>query len=81
MTFDFSGMFWPLEGMPTILKYISYCMPFTLPAISVRNIMAKGYSFFEPSVLTGFGVVLIWTVAGIYLGIKTLKLRKYSRNS
>lgn len=74
-------MFWPLEGMPAILRYISYLMPFTLPSISVRNIMAKGYSFFDESVLIGIGVVLIWTVAGVLLGLKALQLRKYSRNT
>lgn len=76
-----AGMFWPLEGMPAILKYISYTMPFTLPAVSMTNIMAKGYSIFHPSVMKGLGVVGIWTVAGVYLGLKALKLRKYSRNT
>lgn len=74
-------MFWPLEGMPAILKYVSYVMPFTLPSISVRNIMAKGYSFSHPTVLIGFGVVITWTVAGVLLGLKALQLRKYSRNT
>lgn len=74
-------MFWPLEGMPAILRYVSYLMPFTLPSISVRNVMAKGYSFLEPSVLTGFGVVTIWTVLGVFLGLKTLQTKKYSRNT
>lgn len=75
------GMFWPLEGMPAILRYFSYLMPFTLPSISVRNVMAKGYSFFEPSVLLGFGVVTAWTAMGVFLGLKTLERKKYSRNT
>lgn len=74
-------MFWPLEGMPAILRYVSYMMPFTLPSISVRNIMAKGYSFFDESVLIGFAVVGIWTFAGVFLGLKALQMRKYSRNT
>jgi ABC-type polysaccharide/polyol phosphate export permease len=74
-------MFWPLEGMPAILRYISYCMPFTLPSISVRNIMAKGYSFCDQTVLVGFGVVSLWTVAGVFLGLKALQVCKYSRNT
>jgi ABC-type polysaccharide/polyol phosphate export permease len=56
-------------------------MPFTLPAQSVRNIMAKGYPFTDPSVLVGFAVVFIWTFAGIFLGLKGLQMKKYSRNS
>lgn len=74
-------MFWPLEGMPAALKYVSYFMPFTLPSISVRNIMAKGYTFFEPSVLTGVSIVAIWTISGFVLGVKALQMRKYSRNT
>lgn len=74
-------MFWPLEGMPAILRYISFMMPFTLPSISVRNILAKGYGLCEPTVLTGLAVVAIWTIAGVYLGLRALQLRKYSRNT
>ena len=76
-----AGMFWPLEGMPKILQYISYTFPFTLPSVSVRNIMAKGYSFCDQSVLIGFGVVLLWTVGGVFFGLKALRLCKYSRNT
>lgn len=77
----FLGMFWPLEGMPWFLQYVSLCMPFTLPSISVRNIMFKGYSFFHPSVLIGAAIVTAWAVFAVLLGLKGLHRKKYSRNT
>jgi len=63
------------------LRYFSYAMPITLPVISVQNIMAKGYSAFHKSVLLGFAVVGVWAILGIYLGLKILQTRKFSRNT
>lgn len=76
-----AGMLWPLEGMPTALRYFSYTMPFTLPSISLKNIVMKGYSILHPTVLIGLIIAGIWTVAGIYLGIRVLRTKKYSRNT
>lgn len=77
----FAGMFWPLQGMPMFLQYVSYCMPFTLPSIAVRNIMMKGYSFFHPSVLIGASIVTGWAFFAVFLGLQGLKRKKYSRNT
>lgn len=76
-----AGMFWPLQGMPQFLQYLSYCMPFTLPSIAVRNIMMKGYSFFDPSVLKAAAIVTSWAFFAIFLGLQGLKRKKYSRNT
>ncbi|KAG5674741.1 hypothetical protein PVAND_004692 [Polypedilum vanderplanki] len=76
-----AGMFWPLQGMPMFLQYVSYCMPFTLPSIAVRNIMMKGYSFFDPSVLIAAAIVTGWAFFAILLGLQGLKRKKYSRNT
>lgn len=75
------GMLWPLEGMPTFLRYFAYTMPFTLPSISLKNVIIKEYSVVHSSVITGYCVATIWTVSEIYLCIKILKTKKYSRNS
>ena len=37
-----AGVIWPLEGMPVFLRYISYCLPTTTPAESMRAIMGRG---------------------------------------
>ena len=36
------GVMWPLEGMPTILRYFSYTLPVTYPAEAMRAIMGRG---------------------------------------
>lgn len=74
-------MVWPVEGFHTILKYISYALPFTLPAISVNDIIVKGSGLLEPSVLKGLGVLVAWMAVSIFLGLKTLQIKKYSRNT
>lgn len=45
-----SSMFWPLEGMPWGVRMFSYMTPTTLPSVSVRHIIEKGYSITHPSV-------------------------------
>lgn len=76
-----SSMFWPVEGMPWALRMISYLTPMTLPSVSVRHIIEKGYSIFHPSVLLGFLVLIVWVVMGAILGFATLNKKKYSRNT
>ena len=76
-----SSMLWPHEGMPWYLQYVSLCMPSTLPSISVRNIIEKGFSITHPTVLLGFFVLIVWVVMGAFLGFRTLEKKKYSRNS
>lgn len=75
------GMFWPIQGMPWVLQYLSYFMPFTFSSIAVRNIMTKGYSFFHPSVLLGSAVVTLWAIFAIGIGLVGLHRKKYSRNT
>lgn len=74
-------MFWPIQSMPWFLQYTSYCMPFTFSSIAVRNIMMKGYSFLDPSVLLGAAVVTLWAFFAIFIGLVGLNRKKYSRNT
>lgn len=76
-----SSMFWPLEGMPYGIRMLSYLTPATLPSISVRNIIEKGYSITHPTVLLGFLVLIVWVLVAAFLGFRTLEKKKYSRNS
>lgn len=75
------GMIWPVEGMTLALRYFAYTMPFTLPAVSITNIMTKSFGFTEPSVLISFGIVTAWNISCIALSIKILQWKKFSRNS
>jgi hypothetical protein len=74
-------MIWPVEGFSTVLKYIAYVLPFTLPAVSVNDIVSKGFGLIEPSVLKGFGILVAWMFACIFMSLKVLHMNKYSRNT
>ena len=54
------GVFWPIENMPQYLQFASKFYPTTLPIISMRNIMYRGWGidYFEvysDSLLALFG--------------------------
>ncbi|KAL6262617.1 hypothetical protein P5V15_005410 [Pogonomyrmex californicus] len=55
-----NGCLWPLEGMPNVLRWFSYTLPTTLPSISMRGIIYKGYSISEPEIYVGFLITLGW---------------------
>lgn len=74
-------MIWPIQGFPDILQYFSTCLPFTLPALSVNDIIAKGFGIKDSSVIKGFGISVTWMIVCLFLALKTLKSRKYCRNS
>lgn len=58
----FPGLLWPLEGMPKFLQEIVVYFPFTLPSISARNILEKGWSITNNQVYNGFLVISAWIV-------------------
>ncbi|XP_011506261.1 PREDICTED: ABC transporter G family member 20 [Ceratosolen solmsi marchali] len=57
------GTIWPTEGMPTYLRYLSFSLPTTIPSISLRSILAKGYPITDIEVYSGFLIALGWTLA------------------
>lgn len=71
-----SGIFWPLEGMPIYLQYVAFLLPFTLPSIAVRNILAKGWSIAHASVIAGYGITTVWIVVLLTLCLIGLKIKK-----
>ncbi|XP_018355820.1 PREDICTED: ABC transporter G family member 20-like [Trachymyrmex septentrionalis] len=69
-----SGCIWPIEGMPKGLRWISYILPTTLPSISMRGIIYKGYSISEEQVYIGFIIVVGWIL--FYFIVTILGLRR-----
>ncbi|XP_011055070.1 PREDICTED: ABC transporter G family member 20-like isoform X2 [Acromyrmex echinatior] len=69
-----SGCIWPIEGMPKELRWISYILPTTLPSISMRGIIYKGYSVFEQQVYIGFIIVVGWIL--FYFIVTIVSLRR-----
>ena len=41
--FFFSGILWPLEAMPTVLRYIAYVLPQTFACEAMRGILLRGW--------------------------------------
>ncbi|KAG4079241.1 hypothetical protein HA402_006964 [Bradysia odoriphaga] len=70
------GLLWPLEGMPYFLKKMAYTFPFTLPAISVRNVIDKGWPISHPEVYNGFLVMSLWVAALFALCLLALRRHK-----
>ncbi|KAG5313893.1 ABCGK protein, partial [Acromyrmex insinuator] len=64
-----SGCIWPVEGMPKGLRWFSYTLPTTLPSISLRGVIYKGYSIFESQVYIGFLLSIGWILCSFMITI------------
>ncbi|EDW03077.1 ABC transporter G family member 20 [Drosophila grimshawi] len=56
------GLLWPLESMPRFLQDLVMVLPFTIPSISARNVIEKGWSITNAKVYNGFLVMAAWTI-------------------
>ncbi|XP_075986505.1 ABC-type transporter snustorr isoform X2 [Anticarsia gemmatalis] len=72
-----SGVIWPIEGMPWVLRYVSTCLPLTLATNSLRSILTRGWPITDPEVYMGFVSTLIWIA--LFL-VVTLTILKFKRN-
>ncbi|XP_068625665.1 ABC transporter G family member 20 [Battus philenor] len=70
------GILWPLEGMSSGLRAVSVTLPFTIPSMSLRDIMEKGSSITEPAVYNGFLITVAWIIATLGLCFLRLKYKK-----
>ncbi|KYN29987.1 ABC transporter G family member 20, partial [Trachymyrmex cornetzi] len=64
-----SGCIWPVEGMPKGLRWISYALPTTLPSISLRGVIYKGYSISESQVYIGFLLSAGWILCSFMVTV------------
>ncbi|XP_011859370.1 PREDICTED: uncharacterized protein LOC105556869 [Vollenhovia emeryi] len=70
-----NGCLWPLEGMPDGLRWLSYSLPTTLPAISAREIIYKGSSISDSEVYIGFFICLGWILVLFIITILGVRLK------
>ncbi|CAH2256261.1 jg22621 [Pararge aegeria aegeria] len=70
------GILWPIEGMPNVLRLISFALPFTIPAKSLRDLMEKGSPFTNPDIYGGFLITIAWIVGTLALCFLRLRFRK-----
>ncbi|CAH0763232.1 unnamed protein product [Diatraea saccharalis] len=71
-----SGVIWPIEGMPLVLRYVSLCLPLTLATNSLRSILTRGWPFTDPDVYMGFVATLVWIAVFLTLTLTILKVKK-----
>jgi ABC-type multidrug transport system permease subunit len=50
LLYFFKGILWPLEAMPTALRYISYTLPQTCACEAMRAILLRGWGLTHPMV-------------------------------
>ncbi|CAH1154038.1 unnamed protein product [Phaedon cochleariae] len=71
-----SGVIWPIEGMPTALRYISTFLPLTLATTSLRSMMTRGWSLVEADVYYGFISTIVWIALFLTISLVVLKLKR-----
>ena len=58
-----SGVFWPLEAVPTLLRPVSYFIPLTYAVEGLRSVMIRGWSidgiWLQLIVLVGFAIAML----------------------
>ena len=71
-TFLLSGIFWPVEAIPSYLQPLSYLLPPTYAVDSLRSVMIRGWGldkiWGDVAVLLGFGV--------LFLGLAVLNMKR-----
>lgn len=70
------GIIWPVEGMHTVLRYISFVLPLTKSTESMRAMLARGWDIAEPTVYYGFIATFIWITIFLTLAILLIKFKK-----
>nr|QTW43728.1 ABCH1 [Eurytemora affinis] len=68
-----SGILWPLEGMPDVLRQISLFLPNTYPCQAMRDIMLRGWDIEREAVYMGVVVSLVWIF--IFLSLSWVAVR------
>ncbi|KAL6445681.1 hypothetical protein ACFW04_000879 [Cataglyphis niger] len=68
-----SGVIWPVEGMPTFLRYVSQGLPLTMATTALRSMLTRGWGIKEPNVYNGFFSTIIWII--VFLSISLIVLR------
>ncbi|KAF6209504.1 hypothetical protein GE061_015251 [Apolygus lucorum] len=71
-----SGVIWPVEGMPVVLRYISACLPLTMATTSLRSMLTRGWSMSEPDVYLGFISTGLWIIGFLTISLLVLRFKR-----
>ncbi|XP_022701989.1 ABC transporter G family member 20-like isoform X5 [Varroa jacobsoni] len=70
-----SGIIWPIQSMPRLVRYIAYGLPQTIPTESLRCIMYRGWGIDRDEVWIGYIVSLAWTIFFLLFATAAFKAR------
>jgi len=68
-----SGVFWPLESVPEVLRPISYLLPLTYAVDGVRSVMVRGWGLEE--IWPDLTVLLLFALAMLSLSVVLMRRR------
>ncbi|CAF3240969.1 unnamed protein product [Rotaria sp. Silwood2] len=71
-----SGIIWPLEGMPSVMLFLSNFTPLTHPVEAMRCIAARGWSFMHFKVWFGFVNASAWSLGFFVIAAIIFALKK-----
>ena len=71
-----SGTVWPVQAMPTAMRYVSYLLPQTIPIESMRYILSRGWDPSYPEVAAGFGITIGWTIFFLIFAVIVFQWKK-----
>ncbi|KAG4068799.1 hypothetical protein HA402_002490 [Bradysia odoriphaga] len=71
-----SGVIWPVEGMPLMLRYISFFLPLTQATTAFRSVFARGWGLYEPEVYLGYISTVSWIILFLVIALVVLKCKR-----
>lgn len=71
-----SGIIWPVEAIPSWLRYISYCSPLTFACEAMRCILARGLDVTFYAIWRGYLVSCGWCLGLVILGGIIMRLKE-----
>ncbi|XP_026494519.2 ABC transporter G family member 23 [Vanessa tameamea] len=71
-----SGVIWPIEGMPWLLRGVALCLPLTLATSALRAVLTRGWPLAEPAVYLGFVATLAWIALFLVVTLTILRFKR-----
>ena len=70
-----SGVLWPIESVPNGLRYVSYALPTTWGAATMRSVLNRGWGLEHEQSWQCFAVIGFWLLFLLLLARKVLRNR------
>ncbi|XP_028968797.1 ABC transporter G family member 20 [Galendromus occidentalis] len=71
-----SGVIWPIQSMPRVVRAVAYGLPQTIPIESLRCIMYRGWGIDKFEVWSGFVISIGWAILLLLFTLAASRARK-----